>query len=562
MVKETDIIQTRELCFGLLTVCKLRSEKAVLKVSWGKLSIALVSLVVLSWITLFTGVYFLFKYQKQYNEVSYLETLVLPFDRKGFQTKRGEYYIQTGLDALEEGDLKTAVNMLRNGLLRAPHHLEARLTLADFYEFLFNRPDLASKVLEEGVMHLEGLNPLQTTEFLTKTFSVASRNQLDREILSISEKIITSLDEPLNLGQRVLIAYQSATAHRNLGNYEKSKEFIEEHDLKNYPEGLVLHAQLLWDRGLEEEAIQALETNLHTFQQNQSIYEKLVFFHQEKNQISRARQYGFLFRISHSELFASHLSYLSHFYEFENDPEKINLGIDEYLDKFSSDPTALRQLAILASKYGDTPSVAKILENVHTRSPKQNPLLSQFIIIESEIRAKNYTNALAAIKRLESEYDEKNPMNPDSKTIFLSLKTATFHGLDRAIEAEKELEELLRSSIIKMDRFLAVAYLFLDVNAPSIAKKILERCKESHPNNQNLLEASIATQLKAKDAESLAQSLDQAMSQRRLPNQLLIGSYQLLESDTFSYIPERISLLGKIASHFEDEYLFRVKTRS
>jgi len=556
--EELRTVQQKQVCWGLATVYKLRNGSTRFRFSIIRiLSVCLVAFVI-GWISLFSAAFIHFKYRRGYDEASYIETLFFPFTHKNFQKKRGDYYIATAYSALEEGDYKKALNLLRNGLLRSPDDLEARQTLSEFYEFLFNQPKLAFDLLADGIPFLRQKETSAQNDYIQYLFALGSRNQLDEKLIEVGISLQNELGDQLSETMMALIHYQLASAYRNKGEVDASSKQLEEYNLSRFSEGLVLQAQLLWDRGDEESSIQLLESRLNQYKDNRPIYEKIIALLEEKQQVDRARQYSILYQLAYPQVFQSHLARLQHYYKYNREKHELLDGfIHEYTTDFSGNPIALRQLAILTSKYGDVTNTREVLQFSTTDPSDASKLLSEFILIEAMIRSQQYDQALADLDQIESRYSDSTPLNPDSNSILLSLKTAAYYGKGQMAEANQTLNKLLESPVIKIDRYLAVAYLFLEVDAPDIALRIMDHCKQTQVYNANVMEALLAIHIKSGDVKQLSDILDQAIDTRRLPNRLLIESYRLLSSDRNIHLRNRQEVMDKIQQCFSTDYLFK-----
>lgn len=551
-------IQQREILWGLAKVYRLRNGSFRFRFSPLKLVAALVISFVVGWILMFSAAYFHFKYRRGYVEASYLETLAFPFTKDRFQKKRGEYYIGSAYEAIESGDFREALNLLRNGLLRSPSNLKARRALSEFYEFLLNRPILAFDLLADGIPFLKGKTAEEQSDYIQYLFSLGSRNQLDRKLIEAGETINAELREELPKSTSALVYYQIASGYRNRGEIKKAETILEEEKLLRFSEGLVLQAQLLWDKGMEELSIKLLESRVSQYKDNRAIYGKLVSLLEEKQQIDSARKFAILYQLEHPTFVQSHLTRLHHYYKYKReDAQSIDRFVNEFSVQFSTDQIALRQLAILTSKFGDVFHTQRVLDHFGGEpSNEQSQLLANFILIEAMIRDHQYDKAISKLSAIESAAKEK-PISPDSLSIMLSLKIAAYHGKGDKIEVTQALNELRKSPVIKIDRCLAVSYLFLEVDAPEIALAIMDHCLQTRDTNPNIREALISIHLKSKDVKRLSNVLMAAIDERRLPNRLLIDSYRLLSSDGNAHVKNRSVVMDKIQNCFSTDYLFK-----
>ena len=556
--KPLTTVRQKKILWGLATVYKLRDDSTRFQFSVGRIAATLVGTLILGWITLFSAAYFHFKYRRGYEEASYLETLMFPITHEKFQKKRGEYYIQSAFTAIEDQDYLRALNLLRNGLLRSPENLKARRTLSEFYEFLFNRPNLAFDLLADGIPFLADQPAEQQADYIQYLFMLGSRNQLDSKLIEAGITLKAELSDTLPESLSALINYQIASGYRNIGDKNRAEEIIEQQKLDRFSEGLVLQAQLLWDKGLEDLAIQLLKNKVSSYRDNPAIYSKLISLLEEKQQIDSARRYCILYQLEHPTQYPSHVARLQHYYKYNrSDTESIEHFIQEFLTTFSSDQIAIRQLAILTSKFGDVEHTRDTLARFDKLALSENgQLLADFILIEAMVRNRQYDRAITEIDRIENE-SKHVPINPDSTSILLSLKIAAYHGKGNMSEVTQALNKLKESPVIKIDRYLAVSYLFLEVDAPDIALEIMDHCLQTQEYTANIREALIAIYLKSGDVEKLSEVLMEAIDKRRLPNLLLIDSYRLISSDNNLHIRERSKVMEKIQSCFSTDYLFK-----
>ncbi len=553
------VIHQKKVLLGLATVYKLRDGRIRFKFSVGRILAVLSVAFIVTWVGVFTAAFVHFKYRRGYKEASYVETLLFPFTHKTFQKKRGDYYIESAYDSIENQDYKTALNLLRNGLLRSSDNLKARRTLSEFYEFLFNRPQLAFDLLADGIPFLKDKPEESQNEYIQYLFSVGSRNQLDDKLIEAGNVVLAEVGDQLSVSMNALVNYQIASGYRNKGQIDASKKLVDQNQLYRFSEGLVLQSQLLWDSGQEDLSIQLLQNKLDQYRENRPIYEKLIALLEEKQLFEKARQYAVLYQLEHPAVFQSHLARLQQYYKQSSaDQESIDSFIKEYVSDFKTSPIAIRQLAILTSKFGDVTNTQKVLDAFPENDTAPAQLLSDFILIESMIRAEKFEEAITELVQIESSITEEQPLNPDSQSILLSLETAAFNGNGDQTKAQQALRELLKSPVIKIDRFLAVAYLFIEVDAPDIALEIMDHCLETQDYNANIREALIAIHLKSGDVKKLSNILTDAIEARRLPNRLLIESYRLLSSDRNIHVENREQVMGLIQGCFSTDYLFKV----
>ncbi len=102
--------------------------------------------------------------------LSFQDAILYPIRRTEIAEKKGQAFIVEGMDLFRAKKYHDAANLLRLGLTRYPRDLNARLTLARYYELANQRPS-AIKVLTEGL----------TTEFPGRAYLTALLNTAQQD---------------------------------------------------------------------------------------------------------------------------------------------------------------------------------------------------------------------------------------------------------------------------------------------------------------------------------------------------------------------------------------------
>jgi Tfp pilus assembly protein PilF len=107
------------------------------------------------------------------NYVTYTDVLLLPVRRDEVRAKRGQAYLDAGIEAMKQQRWSEGEMQLRLGLSRYPQSLPARLALAEFY-FLIQQNDRALTVLADG---MEAVPGYPGRCYLTNYFTIAGQGQ-------------------------------------------------------------------------------------------------------------------------------------------------------------------------------------------------------------------------------------------------------------------------------------------------------------------------------------------------------------------------------------------------
>jgi predicted Zn-dependent protease len=121
--------------------------------------------------------------RRTHNYVTYSDTLLLPFRLDEIRAKRGQGYIEEGIDDLKAQRWAQAEMKLRVGLRRYPQDLRARMQLAEF-NLLTQRRPVAMKLLRDG---LEAAKDYPGRRYLTLYFDYARQGEEHERIIAAAE---------------------------------------------------------------------------------------------------------------------------------------------------------------------------------------------------------------------------------------------------------------------------------------------------------------------------------------------------------------------------------------
>jgi len=121
--------------------------------------------------------------RRDFSTISYWDVLKLPTSWDSFEKKRGEDYIRSGKQALEDGRLQEGVMKIRVGLSKNPESLEARMFIARLF-YMSGRIHQASYTLEKGIAM-----GIQDKALLQTYFSICEESDQHDEIIRVCHKI-------------------------------------------------------------------------------------------------------------------------------------------------------------------------------------------------------------------------------------------------------------------------------------------------------------------------------------------------------------------------------------
>ncbi len=508
-----------------------------ISVRWGRLIGTFFLLLLLGWFCMAGVLYFHFKYNKEFDEVSYTKMLtLLPFGLNEHRVEMGNYHIKRGLSEVKEGNYRDALRLLRLGVARAPANLEGRRVLAEFYEIALKRHDIAADQLLKGLSQ-GGIDDL---DYLKQTLRVLLRYQMDEEIQNLADKYLP--EEPDLTDINRTLAFGAANANYLRGNYDQADDYLVSYKLLESLEGVLLSAQISWDRGNQIAAITKMEQSIRLFPNSEPLLMQLSRYHRELGQIDQARRYAILRNVS-APLSAAPRLELLYIYNKSGDTEREQRETQRMLQQFRDDETALQALANFAADTGNVDLARRTYEEALENEFNIDSFA--LLLIESHLVDKDDQGALDFAEELLKE-------RPDWLTkrwaIFNSLRAVASYGINRPDLGEIYLQDFIDDANNQPQTYLAVSRRFTNIDRNQQARKILLVAYQKSPTNQKVLSELIRTELALGNTENLNRLLSRLLQMRRPQMELLVEAYNKLGSDRFIFTPDRHSLLLQLSA--------------
>ena len=526
------ITRERSILLGFVIQRKGIDGRMEISVRWGRLIGTFALLAVLGWFALAGALYFHFKYNKEFDQVSYTKMLtLLPFGLETHRVEMGNYHIERGLSEIKEGNYRDALRLLRLGVSRSPANLEGRRVLAEFYEIALKRHDIAIDQLLQGIE----LGGIQDGEYLKATLRVLLRYQMDEDIQNLANKYLPEEPELTDINRT--LAFGAANANYLRGNYDLAEDYIIDYKLLESLEGVLLSAQISWDRGSKIAAMTKMEYSIEKFPNSEPLLMQLSRYHRELGEIEEARRYAILRNVSDPLSAAPRLELL-YIYNKSEDFEREQIETQRMLQQFRNDEPALQSLANFAADTGNI----ELARRTYEEALENEFAIDDFalLLIEAHLVDKDYQGALDFSEELLKE-------RPDWLTlrwaIFSSLRAIASYGINRPDLGEIYLQDFIDEASNQAQTYMAVSRRFTDIDRVQQARTILTLAYQKAPTNQKILSELIRSELSLGNTENLSRLLSRYLQMRRPQIELLTEAYNKLGSDRFIFTPDRQSLL-------------------
>lgn len=509
-----------------------------LSVRWGRLISALATAAIVAWFALAGALYFHFKYNKEFEDVSYRKMLtLLPFGLDSHREEMGNYHVNRGLEQLRERNYRDALRLLRLGVARAPRNLEGRSVLAEFHEVGLRRIDVAADLLLKGLE----LGGIEDSDYVKQTLRFLLRHQMDEAIQETADRYLSTEKIELTDINRT-IAFGAANANYLRGNFDRAEDYLNTYQLLESSEGIQLSAEISWERGNSLSAIEKLERSLRRFPDSEAILMQLSRYHRELGQVDDARRYAILRNVSDPLSPAPRIELL-YIYNISGDTEREQREIRRMLIQFRNDERALSALANFAADTGQY----QVARRTYEQALENEFGIDAFalLLIEAHLAREDFQGALQFCEELLQE-------RPDWLTrrwaVFNSLRAVGSYAVNRPDLGDIYLQNFLKESGIPAETYLAVARRFYGIDHPEQSRRVLRGAYEKYPNNQKILSNLIRVDLDLGNTENLNSLISQLLQMRRPQLDLVADAYRKLGSDRFIFTPNREGLLLQLSA--------------
>ena len=536
-ITPSPITRERKILLGFVVQHKGLDGQTKISVRWGRLIGTFAILAVAGWFALAGALYLHFKYNREFDQASYVKMLtLLPFGLDAHRVEMGNFHIERGLAEMKEGNYRDALRLLRLGVARAPANLQGRLALAEFYEIALKRHDVAANLLLEGVE----LGGIEDIDYLKQTLRVLLHYQMDEVVQNLADKYLP--DEPELTDINRMLAFSAANANYLRGNYDLADNYTINYNLLESLEGVLLSAQISWERGNKIAAITMMENSIKKFPNSEPLLLLLSRCHRELGEIDKARRYAMLRNLS-KPLSAATRVELLYIYNQTKDFESEQRESERVLQQFRNDGPALQTLANFAADTGNIDLARRTYEEALENEYEINPFA--LLLVEAHLVDQDYQGAIDFSEELIKE-------RPDWLSrrwaLFSSLRAVASYGMNRPDLGEIYLQEFVDAKNNNSQTYIAVARRFTKIERYEQARIVLTDAYEKAPTNQKVLSELIRAELSVGGTENLNRLLSRLLQMRRPDKDLLVEAYTQLGSDRFIFTPNRQTLLLQLSA--------------
>ncbi|MCF7689384.1 MAG: tetratricopeptide repeat protein [Cephaloticoccus sp.] len=465
-------------------------------------------------------------------EVRYLD-IALPSRWPGYQIKKGNHHIHSGLNLLRNGQFNEGFYQLRAGLARAPSNRDGRLALAQLYA-ISKRPDLAQSTLLQGLEYHQG-----DPEYVARVLGFLLSKSEDQMTVTLCDQLLRKPDTNQNLVEIEALSAAMACFYR--GNYDRAENYLSHYKLDHTQAGRLLIAQLEWERGYRDLALLLLRDLNHEFPGDEEVYAKYSEYLSDVGQTEEIRHLAVIYQIAHPDSPRSHLDQLGSELQ-EKNPTDFRKAAQGVLAEFMDDPVGLLAIGDFAATHGLVDLIRDI-QGLFQQHEWEGTMAVRLMGIEALLVSKRYVEALLDIQVFLKE--------PGLETQLLNVATGlqaiAQYGVGDPVTAYTSLTALVAQPNLRTESLLAIANRLIVMEYPAPARLVLTKAMELNPQNQAVLSRLIEMDIEAKNTTSLMANVPRLLTMRKPSPALLADVHHLLRSDAYMFLPQRNQLLDSVA---------------
>ncbi len=504
----------------------------VLKVVWSRVFLAILLLIPILWTMMACAIYVGFKYLRDYDEMSFIESFAVPFDLQAHRQKVGEYNIRKAKEFIKAKNWREAFMNLNMGVMRSPKNVEGRQMLSEFFVALWGRPDLAIKNLEQGLLYAK--NNTNYIRFYTRI--LLDQNE-DKKLITVAEKLLSDGDLT-NKDVEAYLAMAISSVYAMHGNYAKSKEFLVKYKLDKTLPGILRLSKNEWEQGHQDEAIKIISDNFDSVPNKEPIYALLVNYYNSIGDYEKARQYSVL---RSAENPFSIDQQLNHLRILKKDGESVKEKANAIFESYKNDNHNLIYIANFAADTGDIDLMRRIYDTALQNNYPIAPYC--LLLLETMITIGDYKSAVAFSEEI---IKEKPSWIKKHEDVFACLRAICYYATGNLNLADILVEDVLKRSNASPKVLIATARRLDALKDTKYSYKLLEQAVDRFPRHQLALTRLIQIEMKMGNSTNLDKHIFRLLQMRRPPRQLVEKAREDMASDRFIFVSNRDKLMNEI----------------
>jgi len=390
--------------------------------------------------------------------------------------ERGDDAVEDGIAAVERGNYRAGMRLLRSGLERSPANLKGRAALAEVLETVVSRPDLAGKVLVDGLEH----GGVREYDYLRTTL----RFLLNHERHEIIRSVVPPYLFEKGIGRRAkgAIGYTLAQSYFLTGHHQASLQYLRNSGADRSLEGGILLARIHWERGNQAEAFALLNAGLEKAgrEDAKEIFRLLVGYRERQGKLEGAEQTAKLWRLRAPSDYLPRV----HLYRLllrQGETREAAREARELIGQFSGNEEAMVTLANQATDLGRVELVRELYLIAEAGGFETE--VFALLLVEAHLAAGDYAAAIASANRILAE---EPGWSAAYRAMLRGLRAVARCGKEGSGGMDEELEALVLNDAFGPASFAAIARRMAEANCFREAIAVIEAGLERFPESGGL----------------------------------------------------------------------------
>lgn len=503
------------------------------KILWGRVFIAFILFMALLWGAISSAIYCIFKYGRDYDEMTFYQALIAPLDMQAHRERIGEYNARKAKEYIKERKYREAYMSLANAVGRSPKNIEARQMLAEF-NLSFGRPDIALEIMEVGLIYAT-----ENTKYIRLYMRLLINQNEDKRLVLVAERLLSKG----NIKNPEVVAYLAmslSSIYALHGNYDKSKEYLVKYKLDKTLPGILRLSKNEWEQGNRDAAIKVIADNFDYAHNKEPLYSLLVNYYTVMKDLDKARQYSMLRSIENPFSLEQRMEYLN-LLKKSGDVENLKADLDKLFNQYKNNNKGMLYLANYAADNGDVELMRKIYDTAITN----NFSIAPYCLLSLETMLTN-GEYKAASDFAEEILKDKPMWIKRYEDVLSCLRAIAYYGIGNNNMADILLRDVVKRGTCSPKVLVATARRLDNLGGTLMAHRLLENTVDRYPRHQLALARLVQMEIKIGNSTNLEKHVLKLLQMRRPSRELIEDARRKLASDRFIFTRDRGRILAEI----------------
>ena len=503
------------------------------KILWGRVFIAFILFMALLWVAISSAIYCIFKYGRDYDEMTFYQALIAPLDMQAHRERIGEYNARKAKEYIKERKYREAYMSLANAVGRSPKNIEARQMLAEF-NLSFGRPDIALEIMEVGLIYAT-----ENTKYIRLYMRLLIDQNEDKRLVLVAERLLSKG----NIKNPEVVAYLAmslSSIYALHGNYDKSKEYLVKYKLDKTLPGILRLSKNEWEQGNRDAAIKVIADNFDYAHNKEPLYSLLVNYYTVMKDLDKARQYSMLRSIENPFSLEQRMEYLN-LLKKSGDVENLKADLDKLFNQYKNNNKGMLYLANYAADNGDVELMRKIYDTAITN----NFSIAPYCLLSLETMLTN-GEYKAASDFAEEILKDKPMWIKRYEDVLSCLRAIAYYGIGNNNMADILLRDVVKRGTCSPKVLVATARRLDNLGGTLMAHRLLENTVDRYPRHQLALARLVQMEIKIGNSTNLEKHVLKLLQMRRPSRELIEDARRKLASDRFIFTRDRGRILAEI----------------